>query len=310
MKKWKGRWRRRAAIGLASLTFAMSTVPYLPQDILTILAAGKQVSINVSAEGDHDFYLSGRVSGESNVSDFLCLNEGAKARTGWTYTQTNKKVGYKQGDLWEQRLFWAYISAFGSYDGNRKLQEFAKGICSRSDAKQVAWKRSCPPKVDEYVNEKFMSLANVPAGCKSPQDIFNMVSKYGTPETAMSVKAIQKGPNTLDAKKLYEMMGLDSSETLKKVVTIKPVGTIPSGFVDGTTWLGDNELYIGLKNANPMQGGVKTPDFVWEVSYDPNLFQVYNITGEIEYFTCDKANSQQLCRVKGDIEISAPKFYV
>ena len=66
-----------------------------------------------------------------------------------------------------------------------------------------------------------MSLQNVPDGCKDQKSLFDTTSKHATPETALSINELWKGPGDLDMQKLYDMMGLKDYETLKKYCTIE-----------------------------------------------------------------------------------------
>ena len=309
MKKHnKGALKRATAIFLATITMGSSIIPYLPSNLLTAYAF--KIHFENSGVPGHP-YLRGTVDGEAKETNLLCLNEGASCHSDYNYEKTDVNVSYSEGDLWQKRLFWAYIGAFGSYDGDPQINNFAYGICDKDDAKQVAWKNSCPAKVDEFANDKFMSLENVPDGCKDQQSLFDTTSKHATPETALSINDLWKGPGDLDMQKLYDMMGLKDYETLKKYCTITPVN-VPDGYICNVTFDDARRVfeYDILKSNGATPQGKDVPTITLEVKYDPSVFTIYDVSGTIEYFECKEWGSQQLTRVKGHLEVKHPVFYI
>ncbi len=314
------RCKRGAALLMAAVLSAMAVIPYLPDGIFKSWAFGL-VFAN-SGQAGHP-YIKGTVAGESEECYFLCLDHGASAHGNYDYSKVDCDVNYADGSQWEKELFWAYIMAFGSYDGDRSM-EFYKNqhLITKDEARSVAWKQGTPAAVTEQIN-KFMSLSNIPAGCKSAEDIYSVVGNYGTKETAIGMSSLLSGPNTLSLEKLYNIAGLDSAASFKrycKIDVVQPEGgrwTNPdtgTAFVVQTVQTDTGDFKIGYVMADgtaPAAGETKgAPPIIAEVNYDPNVFSIRKISGRIEYFKCNVPGSQRLVRVKGHEEITPVRFYI
>ncbi|MBS5064248.1 MAG: cell wall protein, partial [Hungatella hathewayi] len=153
--------------------------------------------------------------------------------------------------------------------------------------------------VEHYANDGFMSLANIPPGCKSPNDIFKVVSQY-TADSPLWIGKIQSGPGVVDKQKLYDIAGLSDWDTFRKYCSVSTdtPGAMAYMDADGLWWSFPGEI-----------GGVQRPVTI-KVTYDPSVFRVLEVTGSLEYFECSASGSQQLYRAKGDVKESNPIFYI
>ncbi len=301
----KRRWKRLAAFVMAVILLNTSMFSCLPAGMLE--SWGFSLQFVSSGVAGHP-YLQGRPEGESETSWFLCLNEGASAKSSYDYSKVDMDVSYSEGTLEQKRLFWAYIGAFGSYDGNAAINGLFYGQVSKEDAKQVAWKRKVPANVEQMANDGFMALDQIPAGCREPKDIFQMVGSYGEPENAMSINALISQPGVIDAGKLYQMCGLDSWDTFRKYCTVTPIDA-PEGMIV-TCETTDSGIHYSVKSPDGAYVAGQNSDLVMKVEYDPAVFRIINVTGTIEYFQCSVDGSQQLVRVKGDASTEYPAFYL
>lgn len=93
----KGRLKRGIALLLSTMTLSMSVIPHLPPDILTAYAF--HMNFNTSTSGDGHYDISGRVEGENEETDFLCMKKGASAKSAYNYFKTNNDVNYSEGSL-------------------------------------------------------------------------------------------------------------------------------------------------------------------------------------------------------------------
>ena len=118
MKKHnKGALKRATAIFLATITMGSSIIPYLPSNLLTAYAF--KIHFENSGVPGHP-YLRGTVDGEAKETNLLCLNEGASCHSDYNYEKTDVNVSYSEGDLWQKRLFWAYIGHLDHMTGIHK----------------------------------------------------------------------------------------------------------------------------------------------------------------------------------------------
>lgn len=227
----KGRLKRGLALFLSTVTLSMSVIPHLPPDILTAYAFHMKFDTSTSGDGHYD--IKGTMDNQKVKTDFLCMKKGASAKSEYDYYKTDNDVSYSEGSIEHKRLFWAYMLTYGNYTGIHKefddhsIEEYFRTPLAGSTkvAKEVAWshgkENGGSSIVEDMAHDGFMKLENIPAGCKSPQDIFNSVSKYGTPEDAISMDYLKSGPGEFDAKKLYDMAGLQDWATFRKYCTIE-----------------------------------------------------------------------------------------
>ena len=324
----KGRLKRGMALFLSTVTLSMSVIPHLPPDILTAFAF--HMNFNTSTSGDGHYDISGKVEGQKEETDFLCMKKGASAKSGYDYYKTNNDVSYSEGTLEQKRLFWAYLLTYGNTPGihpefpDHSIESaFGMPLAgSTKVAKEVAWSHGTSNGgsaiVERMANDGFMQLENIPAGCKSPQDVFNSTSQYGTPETAISMNSLKSGPGEIDPVKLYEMAGLKDWATFKQYCTITAPPVTATG-PDGTKVYpvkieyndyGFNWSIIDPDNGYPVASLEHDP-IVFKVEYDKNIFKVLNVTGLIEYFeTNDAKDSQPFYRAFGKVEVTYPVFYM
>ena len=307
----KGQFRKILAMFMASLIFCMTSLPYLPSNLFDAWAF--KLVFKTSGVVGHP-YIYGRVEDENFETAFLCLDHGASAHSYYEYHKIDADVDYAHGTMEQKRLFWAYIGAFGSYDERPSMTKF-RGAITKEQAKTVAWKQGTVPWVEYMATDGFMALESVPAGCKNPQDIFSVVSNYGTPETAMSMNSLLSEPGVIDLNKLYELTGLNDIATLKKYCTITalPVEPGPAGenIIVQTVYT-DNTIQFRLvyQDGSPANIVGYSPDIVVNVKYDPSIFKVINVSGTLEYYKCNVEGSQLLCRAKGDFTETYPEFYL
>ena len=229
-------------------------------------------------------------------------------------------------------MFWAYLLTYGNTPGihsqfnDHSIENyFGQPLAgSTKTAKEVAWSHGKSnggnPLIDTMANDGFMQLENIPAGCKSPQEIFNSVSKYGTPEDAISMDYLKSGPGEFDAKKLYDMAGLQDWATFRKYCTIEGFPVKVSGPA------GDREYPIQITYDDysftwtVIDPDTKYPiaslekgEVIFKVKYNPEIFKVLNVTGLIEYFETDDAynkESQPFYRAFGKVQVTYPEFYM
>ncbi len=315
---FKGKGERIVAAALAGIMLNMSMLPYLPGN-LTAYGFGLAF-VNSGTPGSP--YLKGRVEGEGSDSWFLCLNHGAAANSQMDYSKINADVDYAKGTLEQKKLFWAYIGAFGSYDGDWTIiqRHFPRSI-SRDEAKKVAWKEGENAWVNQKINE-FAMLDNVPEGAKSAKEVLDTVMVHKTPETALPMYKLLESPGVISKEKLFEKAGVKDWEYFKEYCDFQALPYEYNGkryepqVVEGTTgiflqWL---EADTGLP---PAVGETdKHPPTIIKVTYNPAIFKVLEVSGRIEYFKASKADgspwpgAQQLARVKGHVEESYPVFYI
>ena len=302
---WK-KGKKLLAGSLAAVLLGMASIPYLPANLLT--AWGFHL---IFSNTDHPGHpnLRGTVEGESHDSGFFCMNEGASAKSGYDYRREDKDVSYSEGTMAQKRLFWAYIGTFGSADRDSSLAD-KFGTPLKNDTwtgKNVAWSQGSDNGGSDWVEtmaaDGFMSLKNIPEGCMSPQDIFGLIDRYSTPETAMGLSSIMAGPGEVDAEKLYTMCGISDWETFCRYCTIESVTQ------DYTLNLEEKFIKLVNTGATPTVQGQPKKALI-KVSYDPSLFRVLKVTGTLEYFKCSEAGSQELYRAKGHVEETTCEFYL
>lgn len=214
---------------LATVTLSLSVIPHLPPVLLTALAF--KMHFNTSTSGDGHYDISGAVEGQPET-DFLCMKKGASARSYYDYHKTNHDVSYSDGTIEQKRMFWAYLLTYGNtakihkeFPDDSITQAFGRPYKGNTKyAKEVAWSHGRSnggsALIEKMANDGFMQLEHVPDGCKTPDDIFNTVSAYGTPETAISINALKAGPGQMSSEKLYHLAGLKDFEAFKKYCTI------------------------------------------------------------------------------------------
>lgn len=320
--------KRGVIMLLTTVIFMMSIIPYLPVDILTAFAFSMQFNTSTSGDGHYD--ISGAVDGQRIKTDFLCMKKGASAKSGYDYYKTDNDVDYSNGTLEDKRLFWAYMLTYGNTPGihmefNDYSIENTFGTPFKGNtkvAKEVAWSQGRSnggdPRIDAMATDGFMSLENIPAGCKSPQDVFNSTSQYETPETAISMNSLKSGPEEIDPVKLYEMAGLKDWATFKQYCTITapPVtATGPGGTKEYPVKIEYNDYGFNWSIIDPDNGypvaSLEHDPIVFKVEYDKNIFKVLKVTGKLEYFeTNDAKDSQPFYRAFGKVQVTHPVFYM
>lgn len=292
---------QRIAALLAIVLLLTPVFTYLPPGIFDSWGFGlKFVS---SGQAGHP-YLTGKAPGDEIETYFFCMNKGASAHSNYDYSKVNADIDYNKGTVEQKRMFWAYIGAFGSSDAHPSLDRF-KRIITPEEGREVAWSKGKSNGgsawIENMANDGFMSLENVPEGCKSPKDILDLISKYNTKEQPMYINDLRSGPGQIDTKKLYELTGLKDWETFLKYCRIDPVTT---GMVISTE--GQN-LSWSFPNA---PAGQKPTEAVMKISYDPTVFRVLEVTGNLEYFQCNVPGSQQLYRAKGRLKELNCEFFL
>ena len=292
---------QRIAALLAIVLLLTPVFTYLPPGIFDSWGFGlKFVS---SGQAGHP-YLKGIAPGYGAETYFFCMNKGASAHSNYDYSKVNADIDYNKGSVEQKRMFWAYIGAFGSYDADRTLDRF-KRIITPEEGREVAWSKGKSNGgsawIENMANDGFMSLENVPEGCKSPEDILDLISKNNTAGQAMYINDLRSGPGQIDTKKLYELTGLKDWETFVKYCRIDPV---TPGMVINTE--GQN-LTWSFPNA---PAGQKPTEAVMKISYDPTVFRVLEVTGNLEYFQCSVPGSQQLYRAKGRLKELNCEFFL
>ncbi len=196
---------------------------YLPLGIFNTWGFG--LVFVSSGQAGHP-YLMGRAPGDDRDKWFLCMNSGASAHSNYDYSKVNSDIDYFKGTIEQKRMFWAYILAFESYDLNTSLSS-QFGRITKDEARDVAWSRGKSnggsERVENLANDGFMSLQNIPDGCKNPKDILELISRYNSESKAMYINDLRSGPGQIDTTKLYELTGLTDWETFKKYCIIEAV---------------------------------------------------------------------------------------
>jgi len=303
IKYWKkGKILNQRIAALLAIVLLLTPIfTYLPPGMLDSWGFG--LVFVSSGQAGHP-YLKGRVPGDDGEKWFLCLNNGASAHSNYDYSKVNADIDYNKGTIEQKRMFWAYVLAFGSYDTRTDLNR-RFGWNTRDEARDVAWTKGKSnggsSLVENLANDGFMSLSNIPEGCKNPKDILDLISKYNTSGQAMHINDLRSGPGQIDTKKLYELTGLSNWDTFKKYCNITPV---TPGMVINTE--GQN-LSWSFPNA---PSGQKPTEAVMKISYDPSVFTVVEVTGSLEYFQCNVPGSQQLYRAKGNVKEKTCEFFI
>lgn len=291
---------QRIATLLATVLFLTPLFTYLPSGMFDSWGFG--LVFVSSGQAGHP-YLKGKAPGDKGETYFYCMNKGAPAQSNYDYSKVNADIDYNKGTIEQKRMFWAYIGAFGSYDGDQTLNRF--GRITPEEGREVAWTKGKSKGgsawIENMANEGFMSLENVPEGCKSPKDILDLISKNNTVEQAMYINDLRSGPGQIDTKKLYELTGLKDWETFVKYCRIDPV---TPGMVINTE--GQN-LSWSFPNT---PAGQKPTEAVMKISYDPTVFRILEVTGSLEYFQCNVSGSQQLYRAKGKLKEINCQFFL
>lgn len=316
---------RRMALLLAVLTFLMATLPCFSTDSLKAYASFRLNFTTSGVAGHPD--ISAKIPGEDWTSHLFCMVKGASAKSGYEYEKVEQEVNYTEGSLEEKRLFWAYVLTYGNAGGGNYKDDPSLMDIFHTDlrnntyiGKQVAWSggksNGGSDLIENYARDGFMSLENIPAGCKSPQDIYSVVSRYGDPKTPMDLSAILSGPGTVSAEKLYNLAGIKDWATFRKYCTItaedmKPV-TKPSGetYTPRVVIQMDDQGFtykvINDKGAEILDPGPVT----LRVEYDQSIFRILNVEGILEYYRCAVSGSQPLYRASGKVEVIYPSFYL
>jgi uncharacterized surface anchored protein len=285
---------------LAAVLFLIPIFTYLPPGIFNSWGFG--LVFVSSGQAGHP-YLMGRANSETKNTWFLCMNQGASAHSNYDYSKVNADINYFDGTIEQKRLFWAYIGAFRSYDENTSLNIL--GECSKDETRQVAWSKGKSNGgsgwIENMANDGFLSLENIPDGCKNPKDILELISKFNSESKAMYINDLRSGPGQINTTKLYELTGLSDWETFKKYCDITAV---TPGLVINTE--GQN-LSWSFPNA---PAGQKPTEAVMKISYDPTIFRVLEVAGGLEYFQCNVPGSQQLYRAKGKLKEITCEFFL
>lgn len=320
--------KRGVIMLLTTVIFMMSIIPYLPVDILTAFAFRMQFNTSTSGDGHYD--ISGRVDGQGVETDFLCMKKGASAKSGYDYYKTDNDVDYSNGTLEDKRLFWAYMLTYGNYTGiySEYNDHFMENTFKRpykgntKIAKEVAWSHGASnggsALIEKYATDGFMSLENIPAGCKSPEDIFSVTSQHGTPETAISINSLKSGPGVVDLNKLYDLAGIKDMASFQQYCNITASDIVvsqPGGEKRYSVKVIFDDLHFRYKIIDPDTGyevtGMDPGPILFKVTYDKNVFKVLKVTGKLEYFeTNDAADSQPFYRAFGKVQVSYPEFYM
>ena len=158
------RWERGLAVLLAAVLAGLSAAVSFP--VGRFPAWGFGLVFANSGQAGHP-YIRGRVEGEAEESWFLCLDQGASAHSDYDYSRVDADVDYGNGSQWEKELFWAYILAFGSCDGDQSMARYA-GQITKDQARDVAWRGDVPEEVTEK-RRSVMELREGPDGCRHLQ---------------------------------------------------------------------------------------------------------------------------------------------
>lgn len=292
---------RKIAGFLAGILFLTPIFTYLPPGIFNSWGFG--LVFVSSGQAGHP-YLMGTAPGDKDPTWFFCINKGASAHSNYDYSKINADIDYNKGTIEQKRLFWAYIGAFGSFDKRPELNAYF-GRIDKDVARETSWSKGKSyggsDWIENLANDGFMSLQNIPPGCKNPKDILELISKYNSEGKAMYINDLRSGPGQIDTKKLYELTGLSDWETFKKYCNIEAV---TPGMVINTE--GQN-LSWSFPNAT---AGQKPTEAFMKISYDPSVFKVLEVTGRLEFFQCNVPGSQQLYRAKGNVEEKNCQFFI
>lgn len=310
MVKWKEHRKRKVAFLLVVLMFNMVVLPYLPLNIMETWGFKINIESSYNPSGP---YITGQIEGENRPTELLCLNKGAPANSSMDYQKVTSDVNYSEGTLEQKKLFWAYIGAFGSADGNDSFERYDYSPrITPGEARRVAWKTGENAWVNMMANDGFMNLQNVPEGCKAPEEIFDITSKYDTPEKAMSINAIRSEPGVFSKEKLYQMMGLSGLEALEKYCSFQYI--VPDGYTVVKTETATTLHFNVARTDGALIAIGEAPGFTIKVIYDPAYFKVVKVTGRIEKYTAvsgDRADEAQvLMRAIGKVEEVSPEFYM
>lgn len=308
--KWREGSRRQMAAFLAAVTFMMAALSYLPINRLETWGFGIHIASSYDPGGS---YITGQVEGEDRPTELLCLNKGAPANGTMDYRKVTSDVNYSEGTLEQKKLFWAYIGAFGSADGDTSFHNYNyAGRITPDEARRTAWKLSENAWVNRMANDGFMNLQNIPEGCRSPEEIFDITSKYDTPQKAMSINAIRSEPGVFSKEKLYEMMGLSGLEALEKYCSFEYIA--PEGYAVVKTETTTTLHFNIVKTDGTLIAIGEAPSFTIKVKYDPAYFKVVKVTGRIEKYTAVSGNradeAQVLMRAVGNVQEVSPEFYM
>lgn len=302
IRSWKRDTKLNQKIaGLLAIVLLLTPIfTYLPPGMFNSWGFG--LVFVSSGQAGHP-YLMGKAPGDEENKWFLCMNQGASAHSNYDYSKINADIDYDKGTIEQKRMFWSYIGAFRSYDGDPTLNQF--GQIDKDIAREVAWIKGKSNGgsnwIESQANDGFMTLENIPSGCKSPKEILELISKYNTEGKAMYINDLRSGPGQIDTTKLYELTGLTDWETFKRYCVITAV---TPGLVVNTE--GQN-LSWSFPYAT---AGQKPTEAVMKISYDPNVFRVLEVTGRLEYFQCNVPGSQQLYRAKGHAKEITCEFFL
>ncbi len=292
---------RKIAGFLAAVLFLTPIFTYSPPGIFNSWGFG--LVFVGSGQAGHP-YLLGKAPGDERETYFFCMNKGASAHSNYDYSKVNADINYNEGTIEQKRMFWAYIGAFGGYDRRSELNAYF-GRINPDEAREVAWSKGKNNGgldwVETLANDGFMSLANIPEGCKNPKDILELIGKHNSEGKAMYINDLRSGPGQIDTKKLYQLTGLSNWETFRKYCNITP---ITPGMIINTE--GQN-LSWSFPN---VPAGQKPTEAVMKISYDPAIFRVLEVTGNLEYFQCNIPGSQQLYRAKGNVKEKTCEFFL
>ncbi|PJJ29847.1 SpaA isopeptide-forming pilin-related protein [Lacrimispora celerecrescens] len=303
IRSWKsGKKLNQKIAGLLATILLLTLIfTYLPPGIFNTWGFG--LVFVSSGQAGHP-YLMGRAPGDDRDKWFLCMNSGATAHSNYDYSKVNSDIDYFKGTIEQKRMFWAYILAFESYDLNTSLNS-QFGRITKDEARDVAWSKGKSnggsERVENLANDGFMSLENIPDGCKKPKDILELISRYNSESKAMYINDLRSGPGQIDTTKLYELTGLTDWETFKKYCIIEAV---TPGLVINTE--GQNLSWSFPK----APAGQKPTEAVMKISYNPAIFRVLEVTGSLEYFQCNIQGSQQLYRAKGNVKEKTCEFFL
>lgn len=310
--KRDGRRKRGIAAALAAMMMAMAVAPNLPTDFVSWAGDYFHLTFRNSGTAGHPDLLA-EVPGDSRAYGMFCLNEGASAKSGYLYYKTDQVVNYSEGSLEDKRMFWAYILTYGSADKDTSLKKrFGTPLAADTmTGKRVAWSKGASnggsKMIEDYAHDGFMSLERIPPGCKTPENIFELVSKYDKPENAMWMGEVLSAPGVISGEKLYEMCGISDFPTFQKYCQITPVN-VPEGMVVQIMYQDSNIITRLTDTAGVAVAG--GGPITLKVTYDPHVFKVSEVKGTLEFFQCDEAGSQQLYRARGSIREASPVFYM
>jgi len=205
IRSWKsGKKLNQKIAGLLATILLLTLIfTYLPPGIFNTWGFG--LVFVSSGQAGHP-YLMGRAPGDDRDKWFLCMNSGATAHSNYDYSKVNADIDYNKGTIEQKRLFWAYIGAFGSYDKRPELNAYF-GRIDKDVARETAWSKGKSNGGSDWIenlaSDGFMSLENVPEGCKNPKDILELISKYNSESKAMYINDLRSGPGQIDTKNLY-----------------------------------------------------------------------------------------------------------